>query len=406
MDAAVAPLAPWTTLKLAGASVTEKFGGGGAATVTVSARVAVRLPEEPLTVNWVALSAAELAAVSVSVLGVLAPAGLNDAVTPVGKPAAVSATAPLKPPCGLTVMVAVPGLPEATPTLVAEEIRVKPGAAVTVKPRVAAAKMLPDFAVMVTVAVPMAAETPAASVSFTPELAGPIVAVTPIGNPAAVRVTAPVKPFTAVIVTMLLADIPRGTLRLAGATPSVKPGAPFTVKLSATETDVVPSVPVTVTAAVPVVAAGAAVNVTVLVVAVVAGLNAAVTPLGSPATLSVTLPLNPLLGVTAMVSVALAPCVTLIVEAEAFIEKFAVGVTVKVMPTLETRLPAVPVTVTLAAPTAALPLATKLNVLAVAVPAGLKDAVTPLGRPETVRFTVLLNPLADSMETLAAAVAP
>jgi hypothetical protein len=78
MEAAVVPLSPWTTLKLAGARATAKFTGGGA----------VRLPEVPLTVNDVALNAAELATVRVSV-AVVALVGLSEAVTPVGKPVAL-----------------------------------------------------------------------------------------------------------------------------------------------------------------------------------------------------------------------------------------------------------------------------------------------------------------------------
>jgi hypothetical protein len=51
-----------------------------------------------------------------------------------------------------------------------------------------------------------------------------------------------------------------------------------------------------------------------------------------------------------------------------------------------------PVTVTVDVPTAAVEPATKLNVLDVAVLAGLNDAVTPPGRPETVKATVPVNP--------------
>jgi hypothetical protein len=63
------------------------------------------------------------------------------------------------------------------------------------------------------------------------------------------------------------------------------------------------------------------------------------------------------------------------------------------MATVELTLPDLPVTVTVAEPAVALALAVKVNVLEVAVLAGLKDAVTPLGRPATVRATALLNPL-------------
>jgi hypothetical protein len=43
-------------------------------------------------------TAAVLDAVNVNVLAVVAVAGLNDAVTPAGRPLAVRATAPVKPP--------------------------------------------------------------------------------------------------------------------------------------------------------------------------------------------------------------------------------------------------------------------------------------------------------------------
>jgi len=109
------------------------------------------------------------------------------------------------------------------------------------------------------------------------------------------------------------------------------------------------------------------------------------------------LPLNPLLGVTVMVSVTLVPCTTLSVAAEAFNEKFAGAATVKAIPTVALRLPDWPVTVTVAAPVAAPALAVKVSVLRVAVLAGLNDAVTPLGRPDIVRFTALLNPFAATM---------
>jgi len=56
-----------------------------------------------------------------------------------------------------------------------------------------------------------------------------------------------------------------------------------------------------------------------------------------------------------------------------------------------------PVTVTVAVPAAAVALAVKVNVLAVEVLVGLNAAVTPVGRPETVSATALLNPLVGTM---------
>jgi hypothetical protein len=56
------------------------------------------------------------------------------------------------------------------------------------------------------------------------------------------------------------------------------------------------------------------------------------------------------------------------------------------------KLPDVPVTVTVTVPVAAMLLAASVNVLVVAVVAGLNDAVTPLGRPDADKVTLPLNP--------------
>ena len=57
------------------------------------------------------------------------------------------------------------------------------------------------------------------------------------------------------------------------------------------------------------------------------------------------------------------------------------------------RLPDVPLRVTVDVPVVAVALAVSVKVLVPLVLAGLKDAVTPLGRPEAERLTVLLKPL-------------
>jgi hypothetical protein len=116
--------------------------------------------------------------------------------------------------------------------------------------------------------------------------------VTPLGRPDADSVTLLLKPFCAVIVTILAADAPRGSPRVAGSRDSVKFGAVmvrtiFVVLLSA------PEEPVTVTVAVPAVAVLLALKVRELVPVVLDGLNAAVTPLGSPETPRATIPLKP-----------------------------------------------------------------------------------------------------------------
>jgi hypothetical protein len=372
---------------------------GGGVTVTVSVVDPARLPEIPLTVNWETLAAAVLVAVSVSVLFAAVLAGLNDAVTPAGRPVAVKATVPLKPVCGATVIVALPVLPGATFTLGTEEESLKPGAAATAKAIAACAEIVPDVAVMVTVAGPTSAGAVALSFSVLAKLplAGVNVAVTPVGKPPTVRVGAPVKPFSGVTVMVLVPDPPCVTLKLAGEAPNVKLAPAFTVRLNVTDVDDVPEVPSTVTVVVPTAAADVALNVATLVLPVEAGLNDAVTPAGRPGVVNATLPVKPFFGTIVIVIGPLAPCTTLSVGADAVIEKAAGAATVKAMVTVALRLPDLPVTVTVAVPMAAPALATKLNVLVVAVLAGLNDALTPLGKPEIVRLTVPLNPLVGAM---------
>ena len=324
-------------------------------------------------------------------------AGLNDAVTPVGKPATVNATDPLNPPCGETEIVAVPVLAAATLAPEAEEVNLKPEAVATVSAMVVCAESVPDVPVTVIVAKPVAAEADAESRS-TPAL---IAAVTPVGNPLIAYTGVPMKPFNGVTVIAVVPDVPCVTLKLAGAAPMVKLGPAFTVKFTATEVDAVPEVPVMVTVLVPVAAADVALNVATLEVAVDAGLNDTVTPVGRPVAVSATLPVNPLFGATVMVLVAPAPCATLNAGVEVVKVNNAVGATVSAIAAVAVRLPDFPVTVTAAVPTAALALATKLNVLA-----GLKDAVTPAGKPETVKATDPVNPFAGTTAMAAVPVAP
>jgi hypothetical protein len=73
--------------------------------------VVVKLPDEPVTVTVAVPVVAALLAVSINVLVFVVVVGLNDAVTPLGKPDADKLTLPLKPFCGVTVMVLVPEAP-------------------------------------------------------------------------------------------------------------------------------------------------------------------------------------------------------------------------------------------------------------------------------------------------------
>lgn len=99
-------------------------------TVRGTAVDALKEPDDPLTTTSAIAYGAELAAFSVSTLVPVVEAGENDAVTPLGRPEAVSATLPLNPPRSLTVMVVVteePGFTERLPE-VKELERVNPAA--------------------------------------------------------------------------------------------------------------------------------------------------------------------------------------------------------------------------------------------------------------------------------------
>jgi len=152
--------------------------------------------------------------------------------------------------------------------------------------------------------------------------------------------------------------------------------------------------PVTVTVTVPVVAMLLAVSVKVLVLAVLPGLNDAVTPLGKPEADKLTLLLKPFSGVTVMVLAPLAPCAIVKLFGEEERVKFGGGVTVRESVVLRDKLPETPVTVTVTVPVVAmlLLLAVSVNVLVPAVLLGLNDAVTPLGRPDADKLTLLLKP--------------
>jgi len=97
--------------------------------LTVSATVvlAVVLPLVPVIVTVEVPAVAELLAVSVRTLEVVEEVGLNEAVTPLGRPLAVNATVPLKPFTGVTVTVSVVLLPWVTAREDAEPPSVKLG---------------------------------------------------------------------------------------------------------------------------------------------------------------------------------------------------------------------------------------------------------------------------------------
>ena len=84
-------------------------------------------PDMPVIVIVDVPEVAVAPAVRVSVLVDAVEAGLNFAVTPVGRPEAVNATLPVNPFAGTTVMVLVPGVPSAIVTVLGLAVRLKDG---------------------------------------------------------------------------------------------------------------------------------------------------------------------------------------------------------------------------------------------------------------------------------------
>jgi len=147
---------------------------------------------------------------------------------------------------------------------------------------------------------------------------------------------------------------------------------------------------VTVTLNVPVVARLPTVNVKVLPEVVAGfGLKDAVTLPGNPEADSLTLPAKPFNDVMVIGVLPCVPRATFTGEAERVKLGPAVMVRESGVPLL--RLPHVPVTVTVNVPIVTLEPTANVSVLLPVVLTGFKDAVTPLGRPETDRLTVPLK---------------
>ena len=90
---------------------TEGSGKDTAVIVRLNVVELTKPPDAPVMVTVTVPVTAVLLAVSVSVLVLDVLVGLNDAVTPLGKPDADKLTLPLNPPCGVTVMVLAPLVP-------------------------------------------------------------------------------------------------------------------------------------------------------------------------------------------------------------------------------------------------------------------------------------------------------
>ncbi len=72
--------------------------------------------------------------------------------------------------------------------------------------------------------------------------------------------------------------------------------------------------------------------------------------------------------------------------------RFGAAFTVRVIVVVCVKPPEVPVMVIVTVPVVAVLLAVSVNVLAVVAGFGLKDAVTPLGRPDADKLTLPLKP--------------
>jgi len=183
----------------------------------------VRFPELPVmvivTVPVVALRLADKVKVLEPVVGF----GLKEAVVPLRMPEADKVTPELNPFVGVMVMIVEPLLLRAMLRLVADADKLKLGAGITVSEIVVDLFRLPLTPLMAIVKVPVAALRPAVSVNVLVlvVLTGLKDAVTPLGSPAADKLTAPLKPFEGVIEMLLVPWLPCAMLRAFGEAESV-----------------------------------------------------------------------------------------------------------------------------------------------------------------------------------------
>ena len=200
----------------------EGFKGGTIERVMVA--LLVSEPAVPVTVMENSPALAVLLAVRVSVLVLLVLAGLNDAVTPLGRPEADKLTLLLNPPCGVTVMVLVPLAASEIVRLLGEVDNAKVPTGFTVRETMVVLTKAPEVPVMVTLLVPTGTVLLTANVNVLvfAVLVGLNVAVTPFGNPEADKLTLLLKPFRGTTAIVLVPLLPCVTLTLVGDAESAK----------------------------------------------------------------------------------------------------------------------------------------------------------------------------------------
>lgn len=198
-----------------------KSGVCGATTVNWIAVAAESVPLEPLIVTVPEPTVAVFEAAKVTVLVPVVDAGVREAVTPEGRPLALKATVPPKPPVGVMVMVLIAVVPWLSDRLAGLAARENPGitGALTVRLTDAVCVSVPLVPVTVMLVVPVVAVLDAVKVSVLLPLvdAGLKLAVTPAGKPLVERATLPLNPPRGVTDTVLLPEPPWVTVVLVAA---------------------------------------------------------------------------------------------------------------------------------------------------------------------------------------------
>jgi len=285
----------------------------------------LRFPLTPVTVMVDVPGVAVDGAVNVSTLVPVVGLGANPVVTPAGIPLALSVTLPVKLPEGVTVMVLVPVPPRATVTLLGEAESPKSAGPGIVSASTALCERDPLTPFRLIFVVPAGVEV--CELKFTVIVPPPLTddgakfALTPAGRLLDESDTVPVNPNSGVTVSVTVGFVFGGSVRLVGFTVIVKSGRPTTVRLMVAVWVIV--VPPCAAVAVTVIGVGvggtvafaAAVKVSVLTpdpLLIDVGLKAAVTPVGMPVAVRLTLPEKPFTGRIVIDVLPVPPCCTLV----------------------------------------------------------------------------------------------